>query len=377
MATTTKRFQVLELSGFDLTKDFGVCLPVFNVEQMEKPVKLLNKTLSEFVGLKECLTFVSLKNSAEFCPSGNHEKGTVPIFKKAGRVNISSERYMNMMETFQPDFYTTLADGDTFLNCPKKRITKSCERSEEMFNECVNLHTSSSSLKSKSVMIASIVGAYNEFERKKIAEQLKGFEGEIGGYFIDGLHRNGPEATEVDAPSVKEVVEKTLSMLPKEKLKMMHGAFLPHITLELISLGVDIFDSSLVNLVTNTNRALVFNFDINKPSRVSPPEIDLKDLKFKEEFSPFVEGCQCKACKNHTRAYTNHLLLTHELLGPILLSIHNLHHYKLFFEAIREAIKNDKLSKLIELVSDQYKDVELVYQVDEPTEKNKESNKRV
>lgn len=41
-----------------------------------------------------------------------HEKGAVPIVKRSGRVNITPQRYMDMIETFQPDFYTNLADGE-------------------------------------------------------------------------------------------------------------------------------------------------------------------------------------------------------------------------------------------------------------------------
>lgn len=188
-----------------------------------------------------------------------------------------------------------------------------------------------------------------------MAEHLKQHDDAIGGYFIDGLHRNGHEATSLEVEDLKEIVSYTSALLPADKLKVMLGAYLPHVTLELIMLGVDIFDSSLVNLVTNANRAFVFNFNLSDSVKRFP-EIDLMDSKFKDDFAPFVEGCQCLACRKHTRAYTNHLLKTHELLGPMLLTIHNFHHYQRFFEAIREAIKGKQLPKLLELVADQYRE---------------------
>lgn len=88
-------------------------------------------------------------------------------------------------------------------------------------------------------------------------------------------------------------------------------------------------------------------------------------FRYKNDFKPFSDNCDCHACKNHTKAYTNHLLVTYELLGPILLTIHNLHRYKRFFEAIRESIKNDKLNDLKALVAEQYKDVTLEYEAEE------------
>lgn len=347
-------FEVLEISGFDLHNNFAVSLPVHNVEQMEQPIKLLGKSIADFHALDPCLTFVTLQNSSEFLPSRPHEHGVVAIYKRSGRVNISPKRYMEMMETFQPDFYTTIADADTHKNCPKRRVIKACSRSESMLDDSVQLMASSIALKN-SFLIASVQGGFNQWERKRMAEHLKQHDDVIGGYFIDGLHRNGHEATSLEVKDLKEIVSYTSALLPTDKLKVMLGAYLPHVTLELIMLGVDIFDSSLVNLVTNANRALVFNFNLSESVKRFP-EIDLMDSKFKDDFAPFVEGCQCLACRKHTRAYTNHLLKTHELLGPMLLTIHNFHHYQRFFEAIREAIKGDQLPKLLELVADQYRE---------------------
>lgn len=344
---------------------------------MEKPIKLFEgKTLSEFVGLKNCLTFVTLKNSSEFTPSGANEKGSVPIVKNTGRINITSDRYMNMIELFKPDFFTTLADGDTYEGCPKRRVAKAGDKSEIMMEECVERRKSSKALQDL-FMIASVEGGFNEFERTKAVNHLKKFEDTIDGYFIDGVHRNGAEATTLNFESLKQIVQHTNSALPNDKMKMMLGPFLPHVTMKLISLGIDVFDSSFVNLVTNCNRAISFNFNLNNSAKRSQPEINLKDVSFKDDFSPLVDDCQCFTCTKHTRAYVNHLLNTRELVGPALLTVHNLHYYMKFFEAIRASIKNDSLPDLIQLVSSQYEaSIEtLTYEVEEPLKEkeNKES----
>lgn len=100
-------------------------------------------------------------------------------------------------------------------------------------------------------------------------------------------------------------------------------------------------------------------------------------LRYKNDFTPFAENCDCHACKNHTKAYTNHLLVTRELLGPMLLTIHNLHHYKRFFEVIRKCIKNDKLHELTTLVADQYKEVNLAYEAEEKDTKSSSKRKLI
>lgn len=77
------------------------------------------------------------------------------------------------------------------------------------------------------------------------------------------------------------------------------------------------------------------------------------NYSYKDDFKPFVDGCLCLACQNHTRAYTQHLVHTKELLAPILLMIHNTHHYLEFFKMIRINIAKDTLPSLLTLLLDQ------------------------
>lgn len=73
-------------------------------------------------------------------------------------------------------------------------------------------------------------------------------------------------------------------------------------------------------------------------------------LRYQEDFDPLVRGCSCYCCKNHTRAYIHHLLVTNELLAGVLLMMHNFEHYFGFFHSIREALKSDRLAQLKELI---------------------------
>lgn len=73
-------------------------------------------------------------------------------------------------------------------------------------------------------------------------------------------------------------------------------------------------------------------------------------VRYQEDFDPLVRGCSCYCCKNHTRAYIHHLLVTNELLAGVLLMMHNFEHYFGFFHSIREALKSDRLAQLKELI---------------------------
>lgn len=62
---------------------------------------------------------------------------------------------------------------------------------------------------------------------------------------------------------------------------------------------------------------------------------------------PILEGCQCYCCKNHTRAYVHHLLQTHEILGSVLLHMHNTQHMSEFFSVVRSSIQEGSFSDLV------------------------------
>ena len=74
-------------------------------------------------------------------------------------------------------------------------------------------------------------------------------------------------------------------------------------------------------------------------------KINLKNSKYREDFTPIEDSCDCYACKNFTKAYIRHLITCDESLGGRLLSIHNTRFLIKMMEEIREAIKNDKFSE--------------------------------
>ena len=70
-------------------------------------------------------------------------------------------------------------------------------------------------------------------------------------------------------------------------------------------------------------------------------KINLKNAKYKTDFSSVSDECDCYCCKNYTKAYIRHLIVANETLGQRLLSIHNLRFLIKIMESIRESIKND------------------------------------
>lgn len=94
---------------------------------------------------------------------------------------------------------------------------------------------------------------------------------------MDGFHSNGESATHLDTLKVCEIVQRCNTILPQNKLKIMLGAYSPTLVIQLVQLGVDVFDSTYVYLATSANQALTFGFDVNTAGQESQFAIDLSD----------------------------------------------------------------------------------------------------
>jgi queuine tRNA-ribosyltransferase len=97
----------------------------------------------------------------------------------------------------------------------------------------------------------------------------------------------------------------------------------PTTLLEAVALGVDMFDCVLPTRTARLGTAFS-----------SEGRLNLKNARFTRDFGPLDPACTCPTCAGYTRAYLRHLVNTKEMLGAILLTIHNLHY---LLELMREA----------------------------------------
>uniref|UniRef100_A0A0K8TML0 Queuine tRNA-ribosyltransferase accessory subunit 2 n=1 Tax=Tabanus bromius TaxID=304241 RepID=A0A0K8TML0_TABBR len=328
----------------------GICLG--STQQMQEALINYAKGIAQYVGFPDALTFVCLKDPAEHVGTGyDSTKDSVPLLTRTGKVLINPERYMDIMEAFKPSMYVLLSDSDTNVDSSAKRNLRAVEKTCNFVSECVKRHRLSKTLQD-SFVIAPIVGGYNKEARSKSAKQAVQMS-EVGGFIIEGLHNNGLSALNVDEGSVKEIVSECISLLPEDKPRFIMGAYDPIMLLELVRLGMDVFDTSYAYLATIDFRILTFNSNLEDYSKTDVFCVDVREERYNGDFSPLLDGCRCLACVNHTKAYVNHLYKTKELLAPILLMIHNIHHYIKFFENIRQAITKGTLGNLIEIIKEQ------------------------
>ena len=131
----------------------------------------------------------------------------------------------------------------------------------------------------------------------------------------------------------KEVMYDILSdmqpFLPKNQPRYLMGVGSPDCLIEGFARGVDMMDCVLPTRIARNGTAFV-----------SSGRLVIKNAKYKEDFSPLEEGCDCYACKHYTRAYIRHLIVAGEMLGATLLSIHNLRFLTRLSEQARLAVLN-------------------------------------
>ncbi len=223
------------------------------------------------------------------------------------------------------------------------------KKSLEFLDTCLELKDEYPELKD-SFILAAVEGGTDLAARKFSATQTR--TRPVHGFLLDGFHNNGEKAEMTSWDAIKEAFVETVDNLPKEKPRFYFGPAPPDLVFNLLASGVDVFDSSYPNLVTEREHALIFpnifkkdlvpEKGILKPER-SRFELGLNGEEMKLDMSPLVADCSCYTCRNFTRAYINHLILVKEMLAKVLLNLHNLHHYQTFFKSLRSAVTADQV----------------------------------
>jgi queuine tRNA-ribosyltransferase len=104
--------------------------------------------------------------------------------------------------------------------------------------------------------------------------------------------------------------------------------------LEGIAKGVDMFDCVLPTRLARHGALMT-----------STGRVNIRDAKYKEDFSPLDPNCDCYCCKNYTKAYLRHLYIADETFGKRLLSYHNIRFLIKVMEGARKAIQEDRFEE--------------------------------
>jgi len=145
---------------------------------------------------------------------------------------------------------------------------------------------------------------------------------DLPGYAIGGLAVGEPKE------AMFAMVDLSTALFPEGRPRYLMGVGHPEDLVAAVALGVDLFDCVYPTRTGRFGSALV-------------PEgrLNLKNARFLEDRGPLEEGCDCYACRTFSRAYLAHLVRAGEMLGGILLSLHNLRYLHRLLEGARAAIR--------------------------------------
>jgi queuine tRNA-ribosyltransferase len=176
-------------------------------------------------------------------------------------------------------------------------------------------------------------GMYADLRRES-AQRL--VEMDFDGYAIGGLAVGEPREV------TREMIARTLEILPPGKPRYVMGVGYPDEIEEYARMGVDMMDCVLP---TRAGRhGLLFRHALpgetatSETASSSIVRMNIKRLEYAEDQSPIDATCTCLVCRRYTRAYLRHLFVAREPLGATLNSIHNLAFYLDTMERVRETL---------------------------------------
>ena len=146
------------------------------------------------------------------------------------------------------------------------------------------------------------------------------------GYAIGGLAVGEGQAT------MFAVLDATVPLLPADRPRYLMGVGTPDDIIGAVQRGIDMFDCVIPTRAGRTARAYT-----------SRGVLNLRNARFADDPRPLDPACGCPACTRHSRAYLHHLFKAEEMLGPMLLTWHNLRYYQDLMRGLRAAIIEHRL----------------------------------
>lgn len=152
-------------------------------------------------------------------------------------------------------------------------------------------------------------------------ESLAGGGRRFGGFGIGGY------SVGEDHETMFETLGPVARALPEDRPRYLMGVGNPTTLVRAVGEGVDMFDCVLPTRTARMGTAFS-----------STGRMNMRNAKFARDFGPLDPQCSCPTCRNHSRAYIRHLVKQGEMLGAILLSVHNLHFLLDLMARAREAV---------------------------------------
>jgi len=202
------------------------------------------------------------------------------------------------------------------------RLRVANERTIHWLERCVKAHAR----KDEQALFGIVQGGIDFELRRQSVEQVCSVD--LPGFAIGGVAvGEGPE-------QIRAVVEFTAPLLPADKPRYLMGVGYERDIVMAVRAGIDMFDCVLP---TRNGR--------NGTAFTRQGRFQLRNARFAEDDLPVDPHCGCPVCAGgFSRAYLRHLFMAEEMLGPTLLSLHNISHFQRLLLDIRSAIRENDWS---------------------------------
>jgi queuine tRNA-ribosyltransferase len=240
--------------------------------------------------------------------------------RDGARIDLTPERSMAIQMTLGADV------AMAFDQCPPYPATESevaaaCRRTHAWLERCISSHT-----KADQALFGIVQGGCFPHLREESARVVSSMG--LPGIAVGGVSVGEP------AEEMHRIVRQVGPLLPDDKPHYLMGVgTLPEMAIAVAN-GFDLFDCVLPTRLGRHGAALVGGERWN-----------LKNARFRHDHTPLDPSCPCPACTVHSRAYLHHLIKTDELLGKILLSLHNITQLVRFSTAMARAIQDGCFSE--------------------------------
>lgn len=163
---------------------------------------------------------------------------------------------------------------------------------------------------------------------------------DLPGYAIGGLAVGESKA------DMHQTIEAVNAILPAHKPRYLMGVGSPEDLVNGVARGVDIFDCVLPTRLARNGAAMTRTGRMN-----------MKNAPYARDPRPVEEGCPCYCCTHFSRAYVRHLINTEEILGAVLLTLHNVHLLLTLMREMRAAIHAGTFAAYAQAFLENYKPV--------------------
>jgi queuine tRNA-ribosyltransferase len=198
--------------------------------------------------------------------------------------------------------------------CDPQRLQKAVERTIRWAGQCKEAHENREQL-----LFGIVQGGLDKQLRQVCAEKLTAMD--FAGYAMGGLSVGETHEQMI------ETVDFTASLLPANKPRYLMGVGTPADIVAAVRVGMDMFDCVL----PTRNGRNAFAFTAAGPIR-------LRNNIYLRDTSPVEPGCSCYCCRHFSKGAIRHFFNVGEMLGPILVSLHNIAYYQRLMNEIRQRI---------------------------------------